>query len=85
MNPMGHEQLESCRRDLQMALAPQGSTEHASLQVPSTHLSGSLQSLSVMQEGCGVTKIMLSCQTGQIGEQLLPLALHSPLGPMKVS
>ena len=59
-NPMGQEQLDSCRRDLQMALAPQGSTEHASLQVPSTHLSGSGQSLSVMQDGCGVTRITLS-------------------------
>jgi len=53
--PMGHVQLDACSRDLQMAFAPQGSTLHASLQVPSTHLSGSLQSLSTTQEATGVT------------------------------
>ena len=54
--PMGHVQLDACSRDLQMAFAPQGSTLHASLQVPSTHLSGSLQSLSTTQEATGVTR-----------------------------
>lgn len=53
---MGHVQLEAWPRDLQMALAPHGSTLHASLHVPSTHLSGSLQSRSDTQAGVGVTK-----------------------------
>ena len=55
--PIGHEQLDACPLDLQIALAPQGSTLQASLHVPSTHLSGSLQSLSVRHDGVGVTKI----------------------------
>lgn len=83
---MGHEQLEACSLDLQMALAPQGSTLQASTHVPSTHLSGSEQSLSVTQEGVGVTTKMVG---GNIVLMPLtkysPLGLHSPLGPMKVS
>lgn len=55
MYPIGQEQLEACSRDLQIALAPQGSTLHASLQVPEIHLSGSPQSLSTLHEATGVT------------------------------
>lgn len=53
--PMGHEQLEAWPLDLQMALAPHGSTLHASRHVPSSHLSGSRQSRSVTQAAMGVT------------------------------
>lgn len=53
--PMGQVQLDSCRRDLQMAFTPHGSTWHASRQVPSTHLSGSPHSKSDRHEGLAVT------------------------------
>ena len=60
---MGQEQLAAWPRDLQMALAPHGSTLHASRHVPSTHLSGSPQSRSVAQEGAGVTTMVLGVHT----------------------
>jgi len=53
--PIGQVQLDACKRDLQIALAPQGSTLHASLQVPSTHFCGSGQSRSIEHDGVGVT------------------------------
>ena len=53
MYPMGQLQELACWRDLQIAFAPHGSTLHASLQVPCTHLCGSPQSLSVLQAGLG--------------------------------
>ena len=82
---MGHEQLAAWPRDLQMALAPHGSTLHASRHVPSTHLSGSPQSRSVAQEGVGVTTMVLSVHTELQHMRWVPLGLHSPLGPMNVS
>merc|ERR1712106_617910 len=53
--PMGQVQEDSWNLDLQMAFAPQGSTLQESLQVPSTHFSGSPHSLSEVQNGEGVT------------------------------
>ena len=83
---MGHEQLEAWPLDLQMALAPHGSTLHASRHVPSSHLSGSRQSRSVTHDAVGVTA---SKQIVMIGDWVqvtcIPLGLHSPLGPMNVS
>ena len=55
--PIGQVQLDACKRDLQIALAPQGSTLHASLQVPSTHFCGSGQSRSIEHDGVGVTEL----------------------------
>ena len=85
MYPIGHEQLEECPLDLQMALAPHGSTLHESRHVPSTHLSGSRQSRSVTQDGVGVTASKHVMGADNVLGACIPLGLHSPLGPMNVS
>ena len=54
--PMGQVQLDSCRRDLQMAFDPHGSTWHASRHVPSTHFWGSGHSKSDRHDGRAVTE-----------------------------
>ena len=49
--------FKHCTLELPVYPMGQGSTLHASLQVPSTHSLGSRQSRSTLQDGVGVTRL----------------------------